>query len=204
MLFIKPAVPLLLMIWFAARGSYPELRRSRLDWRLSPLDVALGVALAILWMAPFILFPSLGPEETEPFDPGLMGPSSREWVLGVRMLGYAVVTPFFEELFIRSFVMCYAEVWSERGDFRSVPLAHYSLTSFLVTIVVFTLGHVPWEWWVAIPWVAITNLWFYWRKDLLSVIVVHGVTNATILLIAIYGEGWFEGPDGPLSLWFFV
>ena len=75
---------------------------------------------------------------------------------------------------------------------------------FVVTIVVFTLGHVPWEWWVAIPWVALTNLWFYWRKDLLSVIVVHGVTNATILLIAIFGEGWFEGADGPLSLWFFV
>lgn len=203
MLFIKPAIPLLLMVWFASRGAYAELRQSRLSLK-TPLDISLGVLLAILWMAPFVLIPSLGPKDAEPFNPDLLGPSSREWALGIRMFGYAVVTPFFEELFIRSFVMRYAEVWSERGDFRSVPLAHYSLTSFVATIVVFTLGHVPWEWWVAIPWVALTNLWFYWRKDLLSVIVVHGVTNATILLIAIFGEGWFEGADGPLSLWFFV
>ena len=205
MLFVKPAVPLLLMIWFAWRGAYPELWASRLNVFRTPLDVGLGVGLAVLWMLPFVLIPALGPQDSEPFNPDFLGESQRGLVLGVRMFGYALVTPLFEELFIRSFVMRYAEVWSERGDFRAVPLAHYSLRSFLATIVIFTVGHVPWEWWVAVPWVAITNLWFYWRKDLLSVIVVHGVTNATILLVAIFGEGLFRNAEGgPLSLWFFV
>jgi len=205
MLFVKPAVPLGLMLWFFARGAYPELRASRLDALRTPLDAALGIVLAVLWMAPFVMLPALGPEDPEPFDPSVLGGGQEALALGVRMFGYAIVTPLFEELFIRSFVMRYADVWAERGDFRSVPLARYSLRSFITTIVVFTLGHVPWEWWVAVPWVAITNLWFYWRRDLLSVIVVHGVTNAAILVIATFGEGWFTDASGaPLSLWFFV
>jgi len=73
------------------------------------------------------------------------------------------------------------------------------------TIVVFTLGHVPWEWWVAVPWVALTNLWFYRRRSLLAIMIVHGVTNAALLLLAILGEGWLHDADGsPISLWFFV
>ena len=205
MLFVKPAVPLVLLAWFFARGAYPELRASRLDPVRTPLDVLFGLGLALLWMAPYVLWPSLRPEAPEPFDPGLLGPGREALALAVRAAGYALFTPLFEELFIRSFVMRYADVWATRGDFRSVPLARYSLRSFLTTIVVFTVGHVPWEWWVAVPWVALTNLWFYWRRDLLSVVVVHGVTNAAILAAAVLGEGVLTNASGePLSLWFFV
>lgn len=205
MLFVKPAVPFVLLLWFFSRGAYPELRRARLDALRTPLDVALGVLLAVLWMAPYVYIAALRPEVEHPFDPAILGHDRETLVLGVRFFGYALVTPVFEELFIRSFVMRYADVHRVRGDFRLVPLARYSGVSFIATIVVFTIGHVPWEWWVAVPWVAITNLWFYWRRDLLSVIVVHGVTNAAILLIAIHGSGvWTDGSGAPASLWFFV
>jgi len=205
MLFIKPLVPIVLLAYFFARGAYPELRASRPSALGTALDVAFGVGLALVWMAPYVLIPALRPEDAEPFDPGVLGEGLAWLALGVRMLGYAIVTPVFEELFIRSFVMRYAEVFPEQGDFRMVPIAQYSLRSFLTTIVVFTIGHVPWEWWVAVPWVALTNLWFYWRRDLLAVIVVHGVTNAAILVFAILGSGVFtDGAREPLSLWFFV
>lgn len=205
MLVVKPAVPLVLLAYFFARGAYPELRAGRLDALRTPLDVLLGVALALLWMAPYVWIPALRPDAPEPFDARLLGPGLESVALGVRLFGYAIVTPLFEELFIRSFVMRYAEVFAERGDFRTVPLAHYSLRSFVATTVIFTMGHVPWEWWVAVPWVVITNLWFYWRRDLLSVIVVHGVTNATILILAIVaGGGPSDGSGQGLSLWFFV
>jgi membrane protease YdiL (CAAX protease family) len=53
--------------------------------------------------------------------------------------------------------------------------------------------------------VAITNYWFYRRRNLLAVMLVHGVTNAAILGIAVGGGSLFSNPDGsPLSLWFFV
>jgi CAAX prenyl protease-like protein len=194
-----------LLAYFFARGAYPELRAARPAALGTPLDVVLGVVLALLWMAPYVWIAALRPDAPEPFDPGVLGPGLESVALGVRLFGYAVVTPLFEELFIRSFVMRYAEVFAERGDFRTVPLAQYSLRSFVATTVIFTMGHVPWEWWVAVPWVAITNLWFYWRRDLLSVIVVHGVTNATILILAIVaGGGPGAGSGQGLSLWFFV
>ena len=138
-------------------------------------------------------------------DPEQLGAQSLAWVLGLRMLGYALVTPFFEELFIRSFVMRYAEVFRARADFRDVPLALFSWTSFLATVVVFTLAHVPWQWAVAVPWVVLTNLWFYYRKDLYAVILVHATTNATILAAVSLWSGVLTDASGkPVSLWFLV
>ena len=52
-----------------------------------------------------------------------------------------------------------------------------------------------WEWWVAVPWVIGSSLWFYYRGHLGAVILFHAAANATILLAAI----WTDGP-----LWFFV
>lgn len=203
-LFLKPAVPVVLLLVFAWRGAYPELRRPRLDPGGRALDVLVGLALAALWMAPFVWVDALRPDGPS-FDPDQLGEARRDLALVLRLAGYALVTPVFEELFIRSFVMRYSEVYAARGDFRSVPLAFYSLRSFAITTIVFTLGHVPWEWWVAVPWVALTNLWFYYRKDLWAVILVHATTNAAILVAAVQWSGRLTGGDGqPLSLWFFV
>jgi CAAX prenyl protease-like protein len=193
-----------LLVVFALRGAYPELRRPRLDPGGRLLDVAVGLALAALWMAPFLVFDGLRPDGPG-FDPDQLGADRRDLALGLRLLGYAVVTPLFEEIFIRSFVMRYSEVYRQRGDFRTVPLAHYSLGSFVTTVIVFTLGHVPWEWWVAVPWVALTNLWFYYRKDLWALILTHATTNAALLVCAVLLSDRFrDGSGNPISLWFFV
>ena len=197
-LVLKPALPLLLLVYFWRRGGYPELRRTRLDVSGALQDVAVGVALALLWTAPYLVFDGLRPDPSEAFDPAQLGVDWVPLVLGLRMFGYALVTPLFEEIFIRSFVMRYAEVYGRRGDFRDIALAHYSLRSFLATVVVFTVGHVPWEWWVAVPWVAISNAWFYHRRSLAALVLVHATTNASLLLWAILGAG------GSVSLWFLV
>ena len=101
--------------------------------------------------------------------------------------------------------MRYAEVFRTRGDFRDVALARFTWTSFLTTIVIFTAGHVPWEWWVAIPWVLLTNLWFYYRKDLYAVILVHALTNASILVaVILWSDAVTDAGGTPISLWFLV
>ena len=204
-LVAKPVVPAAIVVYFARRGSYAELRGFTLAGPGVWLDVALGVALAVLWMAPYIVFDGLRPDPIDAFDPAQLGAALAPAVVAVRFAGYAFVTPVFEELFIRSFVMRYAEVFNKPLDFRDVPIAHFTLQSFLIASLVFTAGHVPWEWWVAIPWVVVTNLWFYHRRHLMAVIVVHGVTNASILVFVTLGNGLFtRGDGGPLSLWFFV
>jgi CAAX prenyl protease-like protein len=208
-LLLKPAVPAALMIYYAAHGAYPELRGARLDLGRRGLDIVVGVALAALWIAPYLWIDAIRPADPDLFDPNQLGESALALTIGLRMVGYALVTPFFEEVFIRSFVMRYAEVFQSGGDFRKVPLARYTRASFIATVVVFTLGHVPWEYWVAIPWVILTNLWFYYRKDLYAVIVVHAATNAAILLAAlllgdVLGGGAGGGSGSPISLWLFV
>jgi CAAX prenyl protease-like protein len=204
-LLLKPAVPGVLMLYYFSRGAYPELRDVSLGLGGRILDVAVGIGLAGLWMAPFLFFDALRPAQTEVFDPEQLGSQRVAWVLGLRVLGYGLVTPFFEEIFIRSFVMRYADVFRTRGDFREVALARFTWTSFVTTVVLFTIGHLPWEWWVAVPWVVLTNFWFYYRKDLYAVIVVHAVTNISILTAAILGSHSFTDASGrTLSLWFLV
>ncbi|MGH0037013.1 MAG: CPBP family glutamic-type intramembrane protease [Myxococcota bacterium] len=208
MLFFKPAVPALLLLWFWRQGAYRELRGYRLGGGTA-LDVLVGVASAALWMVPFLFFDSVrelfGVDPAAGFDPSILGEGRETLALGVRLLGYAVVTPLFEELFIRSFVMRYADVYPNAGDFRRLPLARYTARSFWVTVVVFTMGHLTWEWPVAVAWVMATNAWFYWRGHLGSVVVVHGVANASILLfVAAFGDAWTDGQGHPLPLWFFI
>jgi hypothetical protein len=204
---LKPAIVLGLVLWFAGQGAYPEWRNPVV--RMTPTgfiqDIAVGLALTAVWVAPFLLFPDLKPEPGGEFDPGMAGPAWIPLILALRLFGYALVTPIFEELFIRSFVMRVAEVWDSERDFRDVPIASYSLKSLVITTVVFCLGHVPWEWWVCVPWLVLSSLWFFHRRSLTALMVVHGVTNAALLGLAVFGDGWLADIRGtPFSFWFFV
>ena len=144
MLFVKPLAPLLVILYHWRKGASPELRQGGLSWSGACQDILVGLALTALWIFPFVAFDGLRIEDPaaaswlpdlfradtrSPFDPFMMGSEGLMLVLSVRMFGYALVTPLFEELFIRSFVMRYSEVYRERGDFRDVPLAHYTLMS---------------------------------------------------------------------------
>ncbi len=206
-LALKPAIVLGLVLWFRGQGSYPEWRNPSV--RMTPVgllqDVAVGLALTAVWVAPFLLFPDLKPEPGGEFDPGMAGTVWIPLILALRLFGYALVTPIFEELFIRSFVMRVAEVWESERDFRDEAIARYSLKSLAITTVVFCLGHVPWEWWVCVPWIVLSSLWFYHRRSLTALMLVHGVTNAALLGLAVFGEGWLSDVRGaPFSFWFFV
>jgi CAAX prenyl protease-like protein len=206
-LLIKPAVVLALVLWFRGQGAYPEWRGAgaRIGVLGGLADIAVGLVLTAIWVLPYILFPALRPAPGGEFDPTLAGVGLVPVILALRLFGYAIVTPIFEELFIRSFVMRIAEVWESERDFRDLPIAMYTAKSLIVTTLVFTLGHVPWEWWVCVPWVVLSSLWFYRRKSLSSVMLVHGVTNAALLALAIWGGDLFRNADGSaFSFWFFV
>ena len=206
-LFLKPAIVLGLIIWFRIGGAYREWsgEGAKIGLLGGLQDVLAGLALTALWVAPYLWIPALRPEPGGEFDPAMAGESLVGLILGIRLFGYAIVTPIFEEIFIRNFVMRLSDVWETERDFRDVPLAQYTVRSLLISSVVFTLGHVPWEWWVCMPWVVLSSLWFYHRKSLSSVMLVHGVTNAALLGLAIWGGDLFTNHDGSaFSFWFFV
>jgi hypothetical protein len=155
-------------------------------------------------VGPFVLFPSLCPEEPG-FDPEQFGASSAWLTLSIRAVGFAAVTPFIEELFVRSWLLRYIDVFETRKDFRKIPIALFSWRSFLVVTVYFVFSHQSWEWSVMLAWTLLTMAWFYHRKHLAPLVLVHAVTNGAILAFVVFFDGHFTGADGqPLGLWFFL
>ena len=60
-------------------------------------------------------------------------------------------------------------------------------------------------WPVAVAWVVGTTLWLYYRKNLMSLVIVHAGSNLSILLFVVFGSGkWLDAEGFPIDLWFFV
>ena len=214
---IKVAVPGLLFVHFFRRGEFPELRSYRPGVGTFLLDLAVGVLGAAVWMAPYLfalqvepplwaaLPELLQPDPAEGFDRFQLGAEFVGLTLAIRALGYALVTPFVEELFVRSWLMRFAHVFDKRLDFRNVPMAQFSWTSFWIVVIFFTASHVPWEWPVAVLWIVGTQLWFYYRRELGAMITVHAGSNGAIFLFVWLTDGRLGGAGGSvLDLWFFL
>jgi len=186
MIALKILIPAGLVLFFARRGDYPELAGYRLGAG-TLADVAAGLGIAALWVGPYLVFPALG--RGDPFDPDALGAGLSSFVLGARLVGFAAVTPFVEELFVRSFLHRYLQVWDSGADFRDRPVAHYTPVAFIGTVVWFTLTHAPWEWWVALPAGVLFNLWLYRRGHLGACVVAHATANAAIWLLVVLAPG---------------
>ena len=214
---LQVLLPAALFVYYFRHGEYAELRgypdRGWAVW----VDFGVGVLGGALWMAPYVLLAWGGegsfafwpdffrPDPDEAFDPGMLGPSLAGLALTLRCIGYGVVTPFVEELFVRSFLLRYAEVFDTDRDFRDVPIAHYSLRSLGVVLVFFTVSHVTWEWPVAVLWILATQAWFYYRKQLGALVMVHAGSNLSIFFTVWVLSGRIHDRSGvPIDLWFFV
>jgi CAAX prenyl protease-like protein len=204
-LVAKVVLPGLLVLLYLGRKAYPELLGLR--WTLSGTlgDIGIGLLGAALWVAPFLLFDGLRPEPGGAFDPTMRGEAGVASVLAVRFLGYALVTPFVEELFVRSWLLRFIDVVDTRRDFRKVPMARFTWRSFLVVVGFFVFTHQPWEWGVMFAWTLLTMAWFYYRGHLAPLVLAHAVTNGAIWLFVVLCDGQFLDGDGnPISLYFFL
>jgi CAAX prenyl protease-like protein len=200
---MRVAAPLGVLIYFARRGDYPELRGARWGaWALA--DVAVGLLGAALWIAPFLLWDSLRPDAPG-FDVEQLGPHGAWFSKTLRLIGYACVTPFVEELFVRSWLMRYIDVAETKRSFLSLPIARFSWRSFAVVTLYFVFSHASWEWGVMFVWTMLTMGWFYTRKHLAPLVLVHAVTNAAIFAFVLAFDGHFRDASGaPIALWFFL
>ncbi len=203
-LALRVLVPGGLVLWYGVRRSYPELSGFRADARVL-LDVGIGLLGAALWVAPFLCFDALRPD-TPGFDAeSFFGPGGVALALALRGIGYAAVTPFVEELFVRSWLLRFADVFWSRRDFRDVPIARFSPISFIVTLLYFVFSHQSWEWGVMLVWTLLTMAWFYQRRHIVPLIVVHAVTNGAIFAFVLLCDGRFRDAQGaPIPLWFLL
>jgi CAAX prenyl protease-like protein len=205
--FLAPRVlvPAALLVYFFRQGEYPELRTPPPGGAVGlAQDALVGLVGAAIWMVPMVwlgrdAFPEfLRPAQDAGFDPTRLGEGFVGLALTLRFAGYAAVTPFAEELFVRSWLARWLVVFDSRRDFRSVPIAEPSLRSFLGVVLFFTVSHVPWEWPVAVLWVVGTQIWFYRRRHLGSVVVVHATSNLAIFVAVLLAD------RAGLDLWYFL
>jgi len=176
------------VFWFWRAGEYPELG----GYRIGPgtlADIAMGLVIAALWVLPFGLFPEL--ERGAEFHAGEPGTAGRNATLALRLIGFATVTPFVEELFVRSFLHRFLDVWDGRGHFLDRPMATYTPIAFFGTVIWFTFSHAPWEWGVAALAGVLFNLWLYRRRHLGAVVVAHAAANAAIWAWVVAGPGGY-------------
>ncbi|HVP31923.1 MAG TPA: CAAX prenyl protease-related protein [Myxococcota bacterium] len=193
----RVALTAALLLYFFRRGRYPELRGY--PAQLAPLDGVVGVVGLALWVVPYLAIAALPrPAPGEGFHPEALGEAWQPYVLAARFVGFALVTPVMEELFVRSFLLRWLDVYDTTEDFRKVPIGRYRPRSFWITIVAFTVSHARWEWPVAAAWCALANGWLYRRRHIGSAIVLHAATNAGLFLLALAADGW--GHD----LWWFL
>ncbi|MDA0204797.1 MAG: CAAX prenyl protease-related protein [Acidobacteria bacterium] len=190
--------PLAVFVYFLRLGSYPELKGFSLSgWNLA--DVAVGLGVAALWMAPYVWWPDLRPEDAgDAFNAGAAGEGLRTAMLALRFAGFALVTPFIEELLVRSYLLREAEVYNSDRSFRSIPVGKFAWTGFMVTLVWFTFTHLEWEWPVAAATCVIYNVWLYRRRHMGALILTHSVTNAALFAAVLWADR--TGRDW----WFFL
>lgn len=105
--------------------------------------------------------------------------------LVVRIGGASIVVPIIEEIFWRGWVL---RVLIDHWDFQKVPLGTCSLRSFVLCSLASALEHPMWE--VGILCWAFWNLLFYWKKSLLFMIVMHGVTNLALYTYVVVARDW--------------
>jgi uncharacterized protein len=176
-------LPAALLAFAWRQGAYRELRA--LPRAAGLPDVVFGLFVAALWLAPYLLWPAL--PRGDAYDADVFGPGGRPVWLALRLIGFALVSPLVEELFVRSFLHRATESWPDWQAFGARPVAHAHRLAFVVTVAWFTLSHVPWEWWVALPTGALLNLWLYRRGRLASVLLAHVVANAMIAALVLLG-----------------
>ena len=182
----------LLLVWAwrwycPLRGPYP-LAGSLL------YGAAAGLVGLVIWLG--LLAPFVQPSSATPW-------SSTAFLL--RLLSAGLLVPVFEELIMRGFIFRLALHWDqarrnrERDPFHvaldqrsinTVGPGHWSWAAVAVSTLAFASGHAPREWPAAIAFGLLMALLWMHRKDLLTCITAHAVTNLTLAAYVAATGNW--------------
>jgi len=135
-------------------------------------------------------------------------PHSEAWsagAIGLRILAACTLVPLFEELAMRGFVHRIVLQWQrnraaevpnpsaqtlDRDSIESVEPGDWSVAAVLVSAALFAAAHSPSEYPAALAYgILMSSLWIL-RKDLLSCVVAHAVTNLALAGYVVQTGHW--------------
>lgn len=193
------AVAYSVMVVVVAIASWTWLRGKKIvvpHWRILEA-VVVGLVGIALWI--FLCKLHLELLVTQ-YLPGWLRPASRvsfnpfeelsaPWeiytFITFRMIGLSFLVPVVEEVFWRGFLMR----WFISDDWEEVELGRFTWPSFWGVVGLFTLAHP--EWLAAATYCALISGLFYWKKDIWSCIVAHGVSNFAMgIYVLVTGTWW--------------
>jgi hypothetical protein len=180
---------------FLYRRYYTELSLFRSGGGTWIIGVLVGLLGGALWFLPYRLWPELHVTDSlfgflgagrPAVDWSQFSSSSYVFIyLFSRSVGYVFVTPLFEEIFIRSFLIRYLV----DSRFQTVSTGTYTHLSFWVTSLFFALTHP--EWVVALFYAVLFNTVLCITKNFNVCVIGHIISN---LLLTLYV--WATGDIG--------
>ena len=159
-------------------NTYKQEIRFTFSW----LPVISGVVVFFIWVLPEGLYPQIGHSEFNPFDQA--SGYGVYFLIVFRLVGASLIVPIMEELFWRSFALRFCI----RSDFKSIPLGHFSWSSFILISLLFGFEHHRWL--VGIFAGMIYAGVLYRRKNLFDPILSHAITNFLLGLYVILTHQW--------------
>jgi len=186
------AVPLILCWtwrWYCPlRGPYSPLASIL-------FGAGAGLIGLIIWIA--LLAPFVSP-----------GDSTHPWSFNaflLRMLSAGLLVPVFEELMMRGFVFRLALQWDrsrknnekypfhialDERSINDVEPGKWSWSAVILSTVVFASGHSMQEWPAAVAYGLFMALLWIFRKDLITCIAAHAVTNIALAFYVFSTGKW--------------
>ena len=168
--------------------------RHVLDFRVkSPLlSLGVGVGVFAIWVAPEMINANyrmhwlFNNSITGTISTSLDRGHREDWlVLVSRTIRAAVVVPIIEELFWRAWLMR----WLINPNFTAVPLGAWTMSSMLISAVLFASEHGPY-WEVGLIAGFAYNFLMVRTKSLGDCILAHAVTNAILSAYVITSGRW--------------
>lgn len=168
-------------ILWAVRRHVRELK-----WNFSWEAVVAGVGVFAIWVGLDGFYPMYA-ERCGNFNPARTygaGSAMAAFFIGVRALGSSLVVPPLEELFYRSFIYRYLI----KAHFLDVPFSRLQWRSFLITGIIFGIGHYEW-----LPGIlcAFAYQALVIRKNRLGdAITAHAITNFLLAVWIVVNDAY--------------
>ena len=145
--------------------------------------VMIGLVAIAIWIGIDSFYPKFA--QATPFDPTTIASAAqRNMFIVFRVVGAVIVVPLMEELFWRAFLIR----WLINENFKSVPVGAFTWLSFAVTVALFGAEHA--EWLAGLICGALYNGLYYRRKDVVSCVVAHAVSNAALAAWVLSRGDW--------------